>query len=69
MTEAVIDDDDDQDRLAQCGELFNIECIYYDVDDLKDVTVPGRGECSVASQHTKFTKQIWWSENIVRLHE
>ena len=44
MTEAVIDDDtdddddddddDDQDRLEQCHERFNRECIYDDVDDL-----------------------------------
>ena len=46
MTEAMIDDDD-QDRLEQCDELFNRECIYYDVDDLKGVTVPGGNEYRV----------------------
>jgi hypothetical protein len=40
-------DDDEQDRLEQCGELFNRECIYYDVDDLKGVTVPGGDEYRV----------------------
>ena len=42
MIEAVIDNDD-QDRLEQCGEQFNRECIYYGVDDFKDVAVPGGG--------------------------
>jgi len=28
----------------QCGELINIECTYFDVDNLKCVTVSGGGE-------------------------
>jgi len=43
MTDPVIEDDDDHDRLVQCGEHFNRECRYYDVDDLKGATVPGGG--------------------------
>ena len=46
MPETVIDDDD-QDKLEQCAELFNRECIYYDIDDLNGVTVPGGDECRV----------------------
>ena len=33
--------------LAKCGELFHKECSYYDVDDLKDITVPGGSEYRV----------------------
>ena len=46
MTETIFDDED-QDILAQCGELFHKECSYYDVDDLKDITVPGGSEYRV----------------------
>ena len=47
MTENVIDDDDDRDRLEQYGEPFNRECIYYDVDNLKGAAVPGGDEYRV----------------------
>ena len=46
MTETIFDDED-QDILAKCGELFHKECSYYDVDDLKDITVPGGSEYRV----------------------
>jgi len=44
MTQTLINNDDHHDRLVQCGEPFNRECVYYDVYDLKDVAVPGGDE-------------------------
>ena len=46
MTETIFDDEDD-DILTQCGKLFHTECCYYDVDDLKNITVPGGSEYRV----------------------
>ena len=41
------DDDDDQDRLEQCSERFNKECIHYDVDDLEGAAIPEWGQYKV----------------------